>query len=109
MGAKAKKSRHADCPPPIWDGLEWKCTNHLTPEVVEKSRTEYLAEVGKGEHRPKSRVAGVLVTADQAKKMEALAEGLAGALNHIAKLGEVVKELQERVGKLERAAKKKSS
>ena len=45
MGTAEKKQAdpHKDCPPPVWAGVDWQCTNHSPPQVVMILREAYKA------------------------------------------------------------------
>ena len=52
-----KKDPHANCPPAVWDGIQWVCNNHGVPEVVPRTREAFATSGRPGGKAPVPRPA----------------------------------------------------
>lgn len=89
----AKADPHADCPPPVWGGMQWECRNHgAQPVTVNRPRQSTPAT---GRPRPTG-TAPTSAVASQAMEIAALKAHVAELATLVADTAKAVIELQHK-------------
>ncbi len=107
MGTAKKKAAadpHADCPPAVWDGIQWVCNNHGVPEVIQRTREAMRTQARPGAQAPTPRPVDTELHAEVA----ALGVQLAANSATLSSLIDDVASLQATVAASLKAAPKQS-
>lgn len=96
MSKKKEKGPHADCPPAVWDGIQWVCNNHGQPQVIERTREAVPTAARPGAKAPVPRPVDTELHSEVAAlrvKLAANTDALAVVIGDLEKLRATVAAL----------------